>query len=427
VSELLVAISQDLVGAVTQGANGRLHFTYEEGWRDRDDSYPLSLSMPLGEREYGDGAIRPFLEGLLPDNADILQTWARRFQVSPRNPFSLLSHMGEDCAGALQFVRPERYESVFLAGQGGVDWLTEEAIADRLRDLVQRHGTGRLAGDQGYFSLAGAQPKMALFYDGEGWGIPFGTMPTTHVLKPPAQAQLHGLAANEHLCLRLAQELGMETARSEVSTFAGEQALVVRRYDRLRMEDGRWIRIHQEDAAQALAVSPLRKYEREGGPGAPAIVQLLLEESSDPDTDVGAFLDTLALNWVMGGTDAHAKNYSLLIRPGSVRLAPLYDLVSILPYPHFVHPREAKLSMRVHREYALWKIRRRHWEGLASDCRLDPEPVVERVREVVAATPEALERAVRSVREEGVQHEVVGRIATMVQENAERCLRMLDG
>jgi len=66
-SELLVAINQDLVGAVTQGANARLHFTYEEGWRDRDDSYPLSLSMPLGEREYGDGVIRPFLD---PHSAD---------------------------------------------------------------------------------------------------------------------------------------------------------------------------------------------------------------------------------------------------------------------------------------------------------------------------------------------------------------------
>jgi len=426
VTELLVAINQDLVGVVTQEANGRLHFSYDEGWRERDDSHPLSLSMPLGEREHGDGAIRPFLEGLLPDNADVLQTWARRFQVSPRNPFSLLSHMGEDCAGAVQFIRPERYESVFLAGHGGVDWLTEEAMAERLRDLVQRRGTGRLAGDQGYFSLAGAQPKMALFFDGERWGIPFGTMSTTHILKPPGQAQLDGLAANEHLCLRLARELGMETATSDLWTFAGEQALVVRRYDRLRREDGTWIRIHQEDAGQALAVSPLRKYEREGGPGAPAIVQLLLEESSDPDADVGAFFDALAHNWVMGGTDGHGKNYSLLIRPGSVRLAPLYDLISILPYPHFVHPRAAKLAMRVHREYALSKIRRRHWEGLAAQCRLDPEPVVERMREVVAATPEALERAVGSVREEGVQHEVVGRMATMIRGNAERCLRMLD-
>jgi len=38
-------------------------------------------------------------------------------------------------------------------------------------------------------------------------------------------------------------------------------------------------------------------------------------------------------NFLIGGTDAHAKNVSLLIAGrGQVRLAPCYDLISILPY-----------------------------------------------------------------------------------------------
>jgi hypothetical protein len=49
--------------------------------------------------------------------------------------------------------------------------------------------------------------------------------------------------------------------------------------------------------------------------------------------------------------------------------------------------------MRVDREYHVWQIRRRHWEGLAVRCELDPERLVGRVMELVAAVPRAVERA----------------------------------
>ncbi|MEX0892575.1 MAG: type II toxin-antitoxin system HipA family toxin [Gemmatimonadota bacterium] len=424
-NELRVLADGELLGAVAQRPNGDLVLTYDRSWRERGDSFPLSLSMPLSQREHGDRAVRPFMENLLPDSAPILERWARQFHVSARNPFSLLAHMGEDCAGAVQFVRPERYEEVVHGGQGDVQWLTEEDIAVRLRELVGQHGTGRLPADRGQFSLAGAQPKMPLVSDGERWGIPAGRMPTTHILKPPAQRGLDGFDVNEHLCLRLARELGLAVVESHVQSFAGEHALVVARYDRLRIDEGRVMRLHQEDSCQALGVSPLRKYESEGGPGPAEIVKLLLRESDAAEIDVAAFLDALALNWVIGGTDAHAKNYSLLLSAGSVRLAPLYDLISVLPYPHRFPYREAALAMRIDREYRVCKIRRRHWEGLAARCDLDPGPVIERVGQLVAAVPAALERAAAAIRAEGVHHGIVEQLEVGVREHSQRCQEVL--
>lgn len=424
-SELGAFLNGEPVAEVRQEKGGRLSLTYHPSWRERADAYPLSLSMPLGRREHGDEVVRPFMEGLLPDNPNILDRWAREFQVSPRNPFALLRHVGEDCAGAVQFAPHERYETLSTP-EGAVEWLAEEEVAERLRDLVERHGTGRLPGDGGQFSLAGAQPKTALLHDGERWGIPSGPTPTTHILKPPAQKDLDGFDVNEHLCLTLAGELGLSVARSRLETFAGQGALVVERYDRRRSGEGGVVRLHQEDACQALAISPLRKYENEGGPGAPQIVELLLRESDDPDSDVGAFLDALVLNWVIGGTDAHAKNYSLILSANSVRLAPLYDLISVLPYPDRLHYRQMKLAMRVDGEYHLWKIRRRHWVGLAARCDLDVKPLLERVTEFVGAIPAALDRAVGAVREQGIEHDIVDRIETAVREHAERCLRLLE-
>jgi serine/threonine-protein kinase HipA len=129
-SELVVLLNGVVAGVVRQDS-GDLSFVYEENWRNREDSYPLSLSMPLVQREHSDAVVRPYMEGLLPDSESILQEWGRRFGVSARNPFSLLQHVGEDVAGAGQFVDPDRLEEVAQAG-GEIDWIDDSDIADRL-------------------------------------------------------------------------------------------------------------------------------------------------------------------------------------------------------------------------------------------------------------------------------------------------------
>ena len=63
-------------------------------------------------------------------------------------------------------------------------------------------------------------------------------------------------------------------ARTAVTQFEGESAIVVERYDR-RLLDGRLLRIHQEDVCQALGVRPDRKYQNEGGPGPGDVARLL--------------------------------------------------------------------------------------------------------------------------------------------------------
>jgi len=421
VSELVALLDGEPIGIAEQRRRGDLTFTYDDAWRHRPVSYPLSLSMPLARETHPDSTVRPFLEGLLPDNRQVLERWGRRFQVSPRNPFALLSHMGEDCAGAIQFVAPSRVDEL-LGSPGDVVWLTEGQIADLLRDLVERHGTGRLAAEQGQFSLAGAQPKTALFSDGRRWGIPSGRTPTTHILKPPAQPDLDGFEINEHFSLNLAAELGVAVARSRVERFGGQSAIVVERYDRVVNENGEISRIHQEDMCQALSVPPWTKYENEGGPGAPEIVELLLQQSDDPSADVGAFIDALVLNWAVGGSDAHAKNYSLILGPSSVRLGPLYDLFSALPYDQWISYRKVKLAMRVDREYLVWKLRSRHWEGLARQCGLDPGPVLDRAVELLGAIPDAAQATATRLREEGLVEGIVGRLERSTVEHSRRCL-----
>ena len=133
VTELTALLNDTPVGRVLRDNHGRLKFVYDESWRLSADAYPLSLSMPLGSKEHSHNVIEPFLWGLLPDNAMVLENWGRQFQVSPRNAFAFLSYVGEDCAGAVQFVRRERLETLRSRVRNAVEWLDERDIAERPR------------------------------------------------------------------------------------------------------------------------------------------------------------------------------------------------------------------------------------------------------------------------------------------------------
>jgi serine/threonine-protein kinase HipA len=259
--ELVALLDGKEVGRVHRDARGRLTYVYSEEWRQAPDAYPLSLSMPLGAKEHGPAVIEPFLWGLLPDNERVLDRWAARFQVSARNVFALISHVGEDCAGAVQFVTPERLSAIRTGREDKVDWLDESDIAKRLQILRADHAAWRLPHDTGQFSLAGAQPKTALLLQNGRWGIPSGRLPTTHILKPPT-GQFDGHAENEHICLMLARSLGLPVAQSKVMRFGAEIAIVIERYDRQRKGND-IIRVHQEDICQALGIMPTKKYQNE--------------------------------------------------------------------------------------------------------------------------------------------------------------------
>lgn len=172
--------------------------------------------------------------------------------------------------------------------------------------------------------------------------------------------------------------IGFPVVDSRIMHFQNEVAIVVERYDRIRTADGLH-RVHQEDICQALAVSPTHKYQNEGGPGIPDAVKLLRTYSGNPAEDVATFIDSAAYNWLIVGTEAHAKNYALLIGAGGrVRLAPLYDLASALPYPS-IDLQRVKLSMKLGDEYRFRNIQPRHLRRMAEELRLDPDKVVQRV------------------------------------------------
>jgi serine/threonine-protein kinase HipA len=216
----------------------------------------------------------------------------------------------------------------------------------------------------------------------------------------------------------------LPTALSQVLHFRDEVAIVLERFDRIQA--GKSVRrVHQEDMCQALAVMPSRKYQSEGGPGVRDIADLLESHSSDPQTDVETFLKAVIFNWLIAGTDAHAKNYAILISGDNRRrLAPLYDLSSTLPYKE-LDPKRLKLSMKIGDEYALHAIGIRQWQKLARSLRLSPEMVIAWVRDMAEQTPDAASTVAASIKDQGLKHPIIKRLADAVAERAKSVLRTL--
>ena len=408
-SEELVVLADGRRMGIVKASGERLAFAYDSQWLASPEAYPLSLSMPLVAPEHGHRVVEAFLWGLLPDNETVLSRWGQKFQVSPRNAFRLISNVGEDCAGAVQFVRPERLPDLLSAPKSPrVQWLTPKDVAERMRLLVEDSSVTRTGRDEGQFSLAGAQPKTAFFLDAKAkrWGVPGGRTPTTHILKP-ATGEFEGFTQNEHFCLRLAEALGLPATKSWVEDFGGVPVIVIERFDRT-MRGGRAHRLHQEDMCQALGTRPQTKYQNQGGPSPKAIAELLWDNATESRRDVLTFADALIFNWLVGGTDAHAKNYSLLLEPDSrARLAPLYDLASSIPYPRQIDPRKAKLAMKIGRHYRIREVSRQDWNRCASELRLRTSELSERLDSMMARLLETALDVASEMDNAGLKHPAV--------------------
>jgi serine/threonine-protein kinase HipA len=417
---LTVLMNGRRIGVLVSKAQRHVELRYDEDAADDPAAVPLSVSMPLAGRRYRGAVLDNWLQGLLPDRSEVLQRWRRDFGIRRLDVFALLWHLGEDVAGAAQFVRPDRLGA--NSEPGTLSPVTVEHVAERLRVLRTDQTAWGPSPRTGQFSLAGTQAKFALYLDPDGgWAEPAGAIPTTHILKPAIPTMVDQ-DVSEHLTMRTAALLGFAVPPTVLTTFGAERALVVQRFDRVRTPSG-WLRVHQEDMCQALGVAPADKYEAHGGPGVARITALLREAVglAHRDEDVFEFVRAVAFNWLIVGSDAHAKNYALLHAPGQSRLAPLYDLNSLLTYRD---ERPVSLSLRM----GTWHtgaddVRAADWAAVARQVGLQPDGLLVAVRRMAERLPDAASAAATATH---VASALPPMFVDAVAARAKACLGWLD-
>jgi serine/threonine-protein kinase HipA len=158
---------------------------------------------------------------------------------------------------------------------------------------------------------------------------------------------------------------------------AGKRSyLLMRRYDRTNV-GGRWRRLHQEDYCQALGKPPSAKYEsNQTGIGGPTLKDMFeVTRRYMPPTNIVRLLDMVVVNVLACNTDAHAKNYSIMIRAGGASLAPMYDVMCGEVWESVTKNLAQKIAGKNRGD----RLKGRHWQRFARECGLNPKQVIDRV------------------------------------------------
>ncbi len=375
--------------------------TYDQAWVGTSEAYPLSPVLPLvpPENGYARGAVRRFLENLLPEGR-VLDVTASIHRVSRSNIFALIHVLGAETTGAFRFWPAGESPPAALAKP------PREVSREELnRRLSERDAIPLIVWDgKVRMSIAGVQDKLMVYLDRpleEGGRIFLVEPPlaSTHILKPePERSATPHLVANEHFCMSLARRMGLPAA--EVGIFRTPRpVLVVKRFDRVVLDeaDGRGVRrLHIIDACQAADLPSSYKYERNFGGGEHVRdiregvgFEVLFGRVEQTINKAAARLTLLRwalFQFLIGNSDAHGKNFSFFVRRQGLEPAPWYDLVSVVQYPGIDH----ELAMAYGDAFSFDAVRAFDLADFARRCKVDRRLLE---REAVRMAKRAIEQA----------------------------------
>lgn len=427
-SELIpIYHDQFILGQITVESDGTLGFQYEPKWLATTGAFPLSVTMPLRSGAFPDTVIAPWLANLLPEEQQLMAV-SRTLGLSASDSLAILREIGGDTAGAISIGSPSLRKT--WGYRSLTNWYgvgdPSHALSLHFDDLGLRPF---LAGTDGIrLSLAGGQKKSALaVLDRDGkpklglvgpddiLAVPSHGAPSTIIIKPD-NPMLPGIVENECYCMTLAGLIGIPVATTQIIPFENRTALAVARYDRDVRVDGSIRRLHQEDFAQANALYPGQKYEQGTVPGL-TMTGLLETGRHLPAAESLKMLDQVIFNILVANTDAHAKNYSMILT-GGPRMAPLYDVSTVLMWEHVNQHHAQKLAGRKRKP---GDMDRRHWDKIAQDAGLGARGVRLRVQELIDAMVASRVAATAFVvGQPGATTAMVEHVATLVEGNALR-------
>lgn len=403
-------------------ADDRFSLVYEASWRARADAFPVSSALPLSG-QHPVGAARRFLENLLPEGR-ALDVAAQSLQVSKNSIYGLLAALGRETVGALSFhVDPDPRPAA-----GPSRALSPEELRDRIAERARvpfEVWDGRVR-----LSAPGFQDKLAVHADDQGQlFLPEPPDVSTHLLKPePLEPRLAHLVANEHLCMRLAADLGLPAAPAAIWRLPAP-VLVIERFDRKRRGD-RWHKVHVVDGCQATDTGLAGKYERNFGSGEDVrhirdgvslskLVTACMKHAVDKARTKLTVLRWALFQFLIGNSDAHGKNISFFMTPAGLAPAPWYDLVSVVQFPGF----DQQLSMAIGDEFDLPKVRAYDWAMLAERSALPRALIGQEMRRLATAAPTLAERLAQSKEYTDDERPMVEAIASYVTAQAGRLAR----
>lgn len=400
------------VGIISGQTPRDVCFRYLTDYCSDPQAMPISVCLPLQEDAFDPGRTRNFFEGLLPEGftRHFVAGW---MHLDAGDYLSILHGLGRECIGAISITAGE--EMPFAA----YEKISPEEVK---RLAAEGASTSAELVTKAHISLTGATGKVGLYYDDthDDWYLPAGTAPSTHIVKQ-SHVRLESIVTNEQLCMMTARRCGISVPESFIintgNAADGEVLYATRRYDRMFRQNAVQIsglprpsRLHQEDFAQALGISSTEKYEAEERHYLKQIFTLLRQYSADPVVDQLMLWDSIVFDFLIGNTDAHLKNFSLLYSPDlkSIRLAPAYDIVSTIVYESSTRD----MAFRIGEDINLDRICRESFMRAAKEAGLGAPMAMKRLESMQSIFRSALLSSADELMKKGFLRadEIAGRI-----------------
>lgn len=394
-----------VVGKIIGNDYNDARFSYTVDYLQMEGSRPISLSLPLQTEAFSVHATRNFFEGLLPEGF-IRKCVAKEVHAVTNDYLNILAVLGNECLGAIRIVDNEAaipVTSYKLLQDAEIKALAQEGATESVQLITKSH-----------LSLTGASGKVGLYYEPESkkWFFPEGNAPSTHIVKQ-SHIRLKKIVANEQLCMLTAKNLGIEIPESFIVNVGSDNKedilFATRRYDRKFDEDSAVLnglrvpyRLHQEDFAQALGIAASDKYEKNGVAYLKRSMNLLRFFSSDPIADQLKLWDICIFDYLVGNTDNHIKNLSLLYSKDlkSIRLAPAYDIVSTMVYDSSTED----MAMSIGGIYNINDIDRKAFEREALNVGFGKNMALKHFDKMVAGFCDAIDKASFTLMSQGFEY-----------------------
>lgn len=287
---------------VLEAIGSGTRFVYSDDWHE-----DLACTLPVYQRvhEWNDG-LHPFFDNLCSEGV-LRSRQIKAVNLRDDDSLGLLAKFGADCIGAVGVAAEDDHEQ------------TQELGDDpkMLTELVP-HKT-----------VSGVHDKELAYKKDGKFYVSTINDPASYIAKLYTD-KLEELLFNESFTLSLAQEvLGKQRVTSFEKAFLHKDkpaALLIKRFDRTKDQQ----KLRMEDFAQILNVPSKQKYVG----SYEEIAESIDKYSAQPQIDKVHFFQLMVFNCLVGNTDAHLKNFSLLEVDGQMRLSPAYDLINGYIYVH---------------------------------------------------------------------------------------------
>lgn len=360
--------------AVLESADGFKHtLSYVP---DIDPEQFVSLLMPVQTASWDWPALHPFFQVNLPEGFLLSVLKETLGPLLGASPLELLAVVGRNTVGRVQVAAGDSVElppnsfdvKHLLHGER-----SEEAFMSLVREYAA-------SGVSGVIPKFLSPETTSLFRK--------ASVTTERYIVKGSSARFPFVALNEHLCMQVARKTGYPTPHTAVSDDG--QTLVVERFD---IEEASGERLGFEDFCSLLGLAPEDKYQSTW-----ERVARLAREWVSPEhlrTAQEQLATTLLLTYALGNADCHTKNLALVYRSSrEVRLAPIYDMVSILVYDGYAsNPPGMFVGGR-----KSWNPGKVLWSALQQHLGIEPAHSHRLVDAVCSATSSVVPELVQHIR-----------------------------